>query len=101
MWAIHSIVSHESAVALGGYDRLIKDRETPPSPQSGRPTASVYVDNVRIFGASRGDADKGLHKVLKRLEAKGLACHEIERAAAEFDTVGLRCKGKREILSAH
>ena len=98
LWAIHSIVSHESAVALGGYDRLIKDRETPPSPQSGRPTASVYVDNVRIFGTSRGDADKGLHKVLKRLEAKGLACHEIERAATEFDTVGLRCKGKRKIL---
>ena len=98
LWAVHSIVANETGLALSGPQCIIRDKEVPPSPQPGIPTASIYVDNVQVFGVSRSDADRALHRILKRLRHKGLLCHEIVRATQDFEMVGLRCSGKTRRL---
>lgn len=100
LWAVHSTVAHWTAEALGSPARLVMDRLPPPTPSSGRPTASVYVDNVVVLGLTAADANDGLSKVRRQLHALGLATHEEEEATCDFDVVGVRCEGRLRRLRA-
>ena len=92
LWAVHSTVAHWTALALGGANRLVMDRLAPPTPASGRPTASVYVDNVVVLGLSPEDSDAGLRLVRKKLHDLGSATHEEEAASSSF-AVGVQFDG--------
>ena len=77
---------------------LIREREVPPAPLPGRAVGAVYAENLNVFGASLADTANAHTRACSKLDALGLALHDVEAASPHYEPVGLVLDLARRLL---
>ena len=103
LWAVHRTVTHlvSDSSELSPDPLLLEDRRVCPPLRSGLAIASVYVDNVVVFGVDEQKVRSRFNAFMDRAQRVGLLLHEVQDPSGSvpfFDVVGLELDTEKRRL---